>query len=332
MAEIAHVLRRAADSVEDFRGDHAQLASLMQTSWGEIPATTYLYSSELLADAFAYPGASRSLAPSLYDGDELIAFVAGYPRRLDVRGAQRQILISTFLTVAAGRKDAGYGIVVWSELIRRARAAGYDGVVNYCVDRGPMDRMIAAGMRLLGVPLVRAASFFYLTLALPPAGEDVHGPSEGTDRPSPEDLVTAAAGIGDGLDVCRLWSREEAEWQLSRLGAIAVRGGPSADPAVLTAYVISFADEERTRCIVVDDVLWGGASAPERVGLVHRLLVAARAHGARAAALPLLGYADARPFVVAGFVPSPHTLHAYLTLWSAPVLDAPVRGFYLDVM
>jgi hypothetical protein len=332
MVEIAHVLRRASDSVEDFRGDCAQLAALMQTSWGESPATTYLYSSELLADAFAYPGSSRSLAPSLYDGNELIAFVAGYPRRLRARGAQRQILISTFLTVASGRKDAGYGIVVWSELIRRARAAGFDGVVNYCVDRGPMDRMIAEGMRLLGVPVVRAASFFYLTLALPSAGERFRPRPDGIDRPSAEDLVTAAAGIGDGLDVCRLWSKEEAEWQLSRLGAIAVRGGPAGDPAVLTAYVISFADEERTRCLVIDDVLWGGASAQERVGLVHRLLAAARALGARAAALPLIGYADARPFVMAGFVPSPHTLHAYLTLWSEPALDPPIRGFYLDVM
>jgi hypothetical protein len=45
-----------------------------------------------------------------------------------------------------------------------------------------------------------------------------------------------------------------------------------------------------------------------------------------------MGYADVRPFVVAGLVPSPHTMHAYLTLWSDPAAAQPVERYYLDVI
>ena len=115
------------------------------------------------ADSFAYPGASRSLAPSIYHGRDLVAFAAGFPRRVTIAGVEHRIVISTYLTVAAGQKAAGYGIVVWSELMRRAAAQGFVGAVNYCVDQGEMDHMIDGCCRLLGLPLTKVASFFYLT-------------------------------------------------------------------------------------------------------------------------------------------------------------------------
>lgn len=327
MAGIADSLRRASALVEDFRGDYDQLAAMMRASWGEIPATTYLYTADLLANTFAYPAASWSLAPSIYAGDDLIAFSAGYPRRVLVGGVERRLLISTLLTVAPGYKAAGFGIVVWSELMRRARAAGFDGVVNYCVDRGPMDRMIASGMSMLGLPVVRAASFFYLTRAVPASATA----TTGGDSPSAADLVRAAGAMPAEIDVQRCWSEPEAAWQLSRTGAVSVKSDTGEDPAVLTAYVISFADLDRTKCLVIDDVLWAGASAMERIDLVRRLLAEGQSRGARTAAMPLLGYTDARPFIEAGFLPSPHTLNAYLTVWSQPP-PKPVRGYYLDVI
>ena len=167
MPELAaKSLRRASDAVEDFRGDYDRLAAMMQASWGESPAASYLYTAELLADCLAYPGASRSLAPSIYHGSELVAFAAGLPRRVAIGGAEHRIVISTYLTVAAGHKTAGYGIVVWSELMRRAAAQGFAGAVNYCVDQGEMDHMIDGCCRLLGLPLTKATSFFYLTRPL----------------------------------------------------------------------------------------------------------------------------------------------------------------------
>ena len=71
-------LHRAKDAVEDFRGDYDRLAAMMQVSWGENPAASYLYTADLLADSFGYPGASRSLAPSIYHGRDLVAFAAGF--------------------------------------------------------------------------------------------------------------------------------------------------------------------------------------------------------------------------------------------------------------
>ena len=50
------------------------------------------------------------------------------------------------------------------------------------------------------------------------------------------------------------------------------------------------------------------------------------------AVVPLLGYADMRPFLTAGFLPAPHTMHANLTLWRDPDTARPAQSFYLDVI
>jgi hypothetical protein len=83
---------------------------------------------------------------------------------------------------------------------------------------------------------------------------------------------------------------------------------------------------------VVNDILWGGLAGHARQALVDRLLDQAVDRGAQFATVPRLGYADLQPFVAAGFEPSAHTMHAYLTLWAAPGPDEPVEGYYLDVI
>src|SRR5947209_7153463 len=116
MSAISDIISRASAAVEDFRGDYEELAAVMRASWGESANPPYLYTSELLADCFRYPGAGFALAPAIYDGSQLVAFAAGLPRRVQAAGAPRRILISTFLSVTPARKSAGYGLVVWSEL------------------------------------------------------------------------------------------------------------------------------------------------------------------------------------------------------------------------
>ena len=260
-----------------------------------------------------------------------MAFAAGLPRQVEIAGENRRILISTFLTVASAAKAAGYGIVVWSELMRRAAAAGYDGVVNYCADGGAMDRMIETGCRLLDLPLMRVKSFSYLVGTLGPR----HGARGGSGERSPaRRLVDAAAAAADrGRDdsrarLWRVWSEAEAEWQLSRTGAVAVSDGE----AVLTATVATVADADRSRCLVVDDVLWASARAETRQTLVADLLAQGAGDGASYVVLPVMGYADIRAFVAAGLHPSPHTMHAYLTLWSDPTAVRAVEDYYLDVI
>ncbi len=329
MTEIADTIRRAADEVEEFRGDYDELAVVMRDSWGDGPGAPYLYTPDLLAEWLGYPG--TELAPALYDGEHLVAFAAGLPRQVEIAGENRRILISTFLTVASAAKAAGYGIVVWSELMRRAAAAGYDGVVNYCADGGAMDRMIETGCRLLDLPLMRVKSFSYLVGTLGPR----HGARGGSGERSPaRRLVDAAAAAADrGRDdsrarLWRVWSEAEAEWQLSRTGAVAVSDGE----AVLTATVATVADADRSRCLVVDDVLWASARAETRQTLVADLLAQGAGDGASYVVLPVMGYADIRAFVAAGLHPSPHTMHAYLTLWSDPTAVRAVEDYYLDVI
>ncbi len=91
-------------------------------------------------------------------------------------------------------------------------------------------------------------------------------------------------------------------------------------------------DAARTRCLIVEDILWGPLEHGARGMLLAELLERAAGEGASYAVVPMLGYADLRPFLVAGFVPAPHTMHANLTLWSDPEAPHPVESFYLDVI
>jgi hypothetical protein len=329
MTGIADTIRRAAEEVEEFRGDYEELASVMRDSWADGPSAPYLYTADLLAEWLGYPG--TELAPAIYTDKSLVAFAAGLPRQVEIAGATRRILISTFLTVAPAQKAAGYGIVVWSELMRRAAAAGYDGVVNYCADGQAMHRMIETGCRLLDLPLMRVKSFSYLVGTLAPGPRA--GGSSGERVPARR-LVDAAAAEAErsrGDEPARLWrvwSDAEATWQLSRTGAVAVSDGE----AVLTGSVATVADPARSRYLVVDDVLWASARNDARQSLLADLLAQAAGDGAGYVVLPAMGYADVRPFLAAGLVPSPHTMHAYVTLWSDPAAVHTVERYYLDVI
>jgi hypothetical protein len=328
MKGIAETVRRASACAEDFRGDYDRLAAMMQASWQQNAAPPFLYTAEFLADAFSYPEASFSLAPAIYHGSEPVAFVLGSPRRVTAGGAERRILISTLLSVAPEHKSSGYGIVVWGELMRRAAEAGFDGAVNYCVEGEAMDRMIHGICHRLRLPVTRAASFSYLAKSM---WVPVKGGGESRPPASADRLCQAAAGIPGHAEFSRRWTEDEAAWQLARLGAISVTAGPDSRPAVLTGYLATVADAVRTRCLVIEDVLWGDLAAADRASLVRDLIAKAVSAGARVAMLPALGYADTEAFVASGFAPAEHTTHAYLTMWSGSALEARPDGYYLDV-
>ena len=261
----------------------------MRASWADAPNASYLYTPELLADCFRYPGAEFGLAPSVYEGSELIAFAAGLPRQVRVAGATRRILIATFVTVAAAHKASGYGTAVWSELMRRSAAAGYDGVVTYCAAGQMMQRIVERCCRVLEFPHVPLKSFSYLVRAMPASADAA--PDVGT-HPTARALVEAGAKYGrapgqDTESLHRVWSEPEAEWQLSRLGAVAVTGGG----AVLSGTVSAVDDAARTRCLIVGDILWGREGAARHI-LLAQLLDRAAGEGASYVGVPLLGYTD----------------------------------------
>jgi hypothetical protein len=140
--------------------------------------------------------------------------------------------------------------------------------------------------------------------------------------------MRAAAPVAERTPLARVWTRDEANWQITRAGAITVRDRDG----VISGYVMQIADARRTPCLLVEDVLWGGLGADERVALARRLVARAAAAGARIAVLPQLGYADTEPFAAAGFRPSQRIVHLYLTLWGDAPAPQPVPSTYLDVV
>jgi hypothetical protein len=322
-----------ARNPEDFRGDYEQLAAVMRTSWAETANASYLYTADFLADCFRYPGATFALAPAIYEGSELIAFAAGLPRHVTLDGTPRRILIATFVTVAEGHKSSGHGTAVWCELMHRSAADGYDGVVTYCTAAGRMQRIVERCSQDQGFPHVRLKSFSYLVCTMAPTAASA---SDVGARPTPRMLIDAAAaqcaqGSRAGqpaLSLQRVWTQREAEWQLSRLGTVGVTGGG----AVLGGTVATVDDPARSRVLVIEDILWGAIEGAARHILLAQLLDQAAGEGASYAVVPLLGYADMRPFLAAGFLPAPHTMQANLTMWSAPDAARAAESFYLDVI
>ncbi|MGA2009339.1 MAG: hypothetical protein ABSH51_02220 [Solirubrobacteraceae bacterium] len=326
---IADTIRRAAECVEDFRGDCEQLAAMMRASWARSTETPYLYTAEFLAGCLRYPGSDVALAPAIYHGPELVAFLAGCPRGVTVGGVPRRVLVATFLTVAPAQQSSGYGILVWGELMRRAARMGFDGVINYCGHDGPMIAMIARTCSLLELPLRRVATFSYLARLI---AEPADARRDHRRDATVAELLVAASAATSVAGLSRRWTEPEAEWQLSRLDAVSVSGTTGGDPAVITAYVAAIADAAETKCLVIDDVLWGDAVAHQREALVRDLVLKGASAGARAAIVPMLGYADLGPFITSGFRPAPHTISAYLTLWADSQADPWPERYYLDVI
>src|SRR6202012_5351398 len=84
MTGIADTIRRAAEEVEEFRGDYEQLAAVMRDSWADGPGAPYLYTAALLADWLGGPG--TPLAPAIYTHEGLVAFAAGLPPPVEIAG------------------------------------------------------------------------------------------------------------------------------------------------------------------------------------------------------------------------------------------------------
>lgn len=316
-------------SIKDFRGDFEGLAFLMEQSWSENEKQPLLYTKEFLESCFKYPGASYALAPAIYQGDTLIAFVAGFPRRVCYKGHELKIILITFLTVAPKYKKTGYGIVLWSELVKRARLAGFDGMVNYCIDGEAMNGMILGCCKRLNLPVecIFSVQYFSSMLFNKKAIDNSEIMASCIDG-----LVESGNAIAERTPLARIWSHDEAEWQYNRYGAVFARIKVGAREGRLTGYIMHCGDAKRTKCLLVEDVLWGNLEEEERQELVKQLTIKAVAKGARLANVPVLSYAEMGPFLSARFRPSKRKIHTYFTVWSdAPSLE-PLSSFYLDVI
>jgi len=316
--------------IEDCRSDFERLSRLIEHSWAENTQQPLFYAADFLASCFEYPGASPSLAPVIYRGDTPLAFGAAFPRHVSLLGRELNLVIITFLTVASEHKKRGYGVVLWNELVKRARAAGFDGMVNYCAEGESMNTMIAGCCSMLNLPTARVCSIPYWSRILQP--RKVQGLQHAPAADVVEHFLGLTAPIAGRTPLARVWNLYEARWQCQRrFGSVVaeVESGPRR--GMLVGYIIPVANANRTKCLMVEDVLWGDLEPQERDSLVRTFLDRAALAGAQVAVLPLLGYVDLTPFHAARFRPSQRVLHAYLTVWSGGPCNEALSSMYLDV-
>lgn len=317
-------------SIEDFRGNFEDLALFMQRSWAENKSQPLLYMPEYIASCFAYPGASFGLAPTLYEDSRIVGFIAGFPRRVKYQGKTLRIIVVSFLTVASEHKKSGYGMVLWSELAKRARGLGFDGAMNYCVDGDSMNGMMLGCYQRMRVSAARIFSVQYLTRLIMPRG--ITGELGVPDQGLVASFMLAASRTAEAIPLARVWTLEEAEWQCRRrANSILVTYSSGERRGFVSGYILPVADRDRTKCLLIDDVLWNDLTVHERPVLAQKLVERAASSGARMAVVPLQGYADPEPFLKSRFLRSPRVLHAYMGLWNAELKPELVSSFYVDV-
>jgi hypothetical protein len=202
-------------------------------------------------------------------------------------------------------------------------------MINYCVAGDSMDTMIVGSCQRLGLPIDRIYSVPYLFGMLFP---------KGTPAPLPattgyaDTLMELAAELPGRTRLARLWSREEAEWQCKRDGALIEKLDAGSRYGMLTGYVMSVARQQDLKCILVEDILWGTLDRQEQAILASRFMQNAAASGARFAVVPSMGYTNTEPFLAARCRPNRRLVHAYLSIWSNRQQTGPLDSFYLDVL
>jgi GNAT superfamily N-acetyltransferase len=302
--------------------DWATAVDLMRQSWKENRETPLDYTLEFVNSLLRYPGDGPVLAPAYYEGDNLIAFVAGFPRSVRLHGQVRRLLLMSFFTVAPAYRGRGYGRAVCANCLRQAKSAGYDGVLHYCAEGNSSNAVTLAAAKSAGFEARRVFTVKYLLRLLRPSG----GPAS-EQEVDPHLFLNAVESLAPA-PLSRVWSAAEAEWQMSSPGRLF---SSDANGGVLTGCIINVRDAAHTPCLFVEDVLWGNLTPDARSALLDRLLARA-SRTATLAALPILEYADVSPFREAGFRRSPRLLHAYLTLWHAQPDLQEFRSMYIDVL
>lgn len=313
---------------ESFRGDFESLAAVIRDSWSENQDQSLLYDESFLRTAFAYPGTSFDLAPTIYIDGSPAAFVAGFPRTVRMEGRELRLACLTFWTTSSRFKGRGYGSKVWTEALRRAQVAGYDGAVNFCVDGAATNAIIVACGEKMNAKVRRVFSAKYLVRLLRPTPPTSTAATLGI-----VDMFLRAAGrVPKAVPLVRIWSREEAEWQcLLRTGALCATHEEGARSGVVTGYVTEVIGETPTKALLIEDLLWGDLEAPERTALLGKLLTKGAAAGAQIAVAPLMSYAETETLRGMGFRQSRRLMHMYLTVLGDAPLPEPLPSVYLDV-
>ncbi len=308
-----------------FSGDYEALSALVESSWAENKDSALKYTPELLRSCFAYPGTSFDLAPAIYEGGRLVAFIAGLPRRTVWNGKSQALILSTLLTSSPESKGKGYGAWLWMDLAKRTRAAGYDGMISICVDGGPVNRIVQECSKRLRFPTARIFQVHYRSILL------------GSMAPLPQtaepdiDLFLELTAKSSAAPLRRVWTRAEAEWQChGRTGALfhACRDGNAR--GAIAGYVADMTGPSGLRMLSIEDLLWHELEPDARARLLREFLTLGAAHGARIASVAMTGGAQDDTLTRLKFRKIARRMNLHVTRWNDPAPEC-VDSMYLDV-
>lgn len=315
--------------ITPFRGEWSKLAQMMQESWASNKEQSLRYTQDFLTSAFEYPGSTLELAPAIYTAGELSGFVAGFPRDVRCQGRPLRLLLNSFLTASLQARKSGYGLMLWRTLVDRAREAGYDGTINFCVEGDEMNAMMPYLGRLFRLNTKNIYRIEYLSRFLRPTRPEPQPASAGVI----DTFLDLANAIADSVPFARVWTRPEAEWQCrDRSGAIAVALAEGDRRGVLTGYVaeVETRAAQPARTALMEDLLWGNLGESQRALLLREFMQTAAARGCQTVSCPVLSYASTEPLTAAGFRRAKRVLHTYLTLWNGQEPEA-LSSLYIDV-
>jgi len=316
-------------AIGNFNGDFAEFAALMLRSWGENQEQPLRYTPAFLRSAFEYPEASFELAPAIYRDGHLVAIIAGFPRTVRIGGEVKKLLLVSFLTVAPEDKRCGYGALIWGELWKRARARGYDGTINFCVEGDEMNRQMLPLARAFRQPTARVFGVHYMARFL--RGDELSSGDEAANADAAAILANSASQANEGVPLVRLWSAEESQWECTRRdGAVTATLSIDGRRGMLGGYAIETSGTAPMLCVLLDDIIWGDLAPDECTVLANKLIGNSARLGAKMVITPVLGYADMQPLTSSGFRKTRRLLHAYLTLWDMAVLES-LPAMYIDI-
>jgi len=320
--------RHSGRSIGSFDGNFDELTAFVNASFGENKEQALDYESEFLRSVFEYPGSSFDLAPAIYRDGNLVAFVTGSPRKVRFAGHRLTLLTSTLLTVMPKYKKAGYGPLVWRELKERARALGYNGTLDFCVEGDDMNRQILPLAHLYRLPTRHVFSVSFMGRPLPSKADAPSVEVPGSLETSI--FLESASRVAAQVPFARVWTQGEAEWQCHRRNNSLTCTLAGERRGILAGYSIKAIGDPRP-VVMIDDVLWGDLTPVECVTLANGFLRKATERGAHMVITPLFGYADTAPLVAVGFRKIRRVLHTYLTLFNDLPTPESLPAMYVDI-
>ena len=205
-------------------------------------------------------------------------------------------------------------------------------MVNYCVDGEAMNGIILGCCRMLKLATARFFSARYqMKVLVPKRAPQAHAQPQEDNEGDAAAFLECAQPVLESTPLARVWSTEEVAWQLKRHGSIVAQHVAGSRRGMITGYLMEIANPQRTRCLLIEDLLWGTLEPPEREALLQEFLERGTAAGALMAIVPVLNYADMEPLRAARFCSSPRIVHGYLTIFSGEPAPEEVPAEYLDI-